>query len=48
MATGVSGLGLLGLEFQRSFSSNTLRGVHHDAVHVVDALTRQRRGAAVG
>ena len=33
--------------FQRSFSSNTLRGVHRDAYHVVDALARQPRSAAV-
>ncbi|QQC59572.1 NAD(P)/FAD-dependent oxidoreductase [Rothia kristinae] len=47
VATAVPGLGFLGLEFQRSFSSNTLRGVHRDARHVVDALTRQPRGVAV-
>lgn len=28
------GLGYVGLEFQRSFASNTLRGVHRDAEHV--------------
>jgi putative flavoprotein involved in K+ transport len=32
------GLVYLGLEFQRSFSSNTLRGVHRDAEHVIPAL----------
>lgn len=32
------GLVYLGLEFQRSFSSNTLRGVHRDADHVIPAL----------
>lgn len=42
------GLGFLGLEFQRSFSSNTLRGAHRDAGLVVDALTRQRRRADAG
>ncbi len=47
VATGLPGLGFLGLEFQRSFSSNTLRGVHRDAKYVVDALSRQPRGAAV-
>jgi len=47
VATDVSGLGFLGLEFQRSFSSNTLRGVHRDAYYVVDALARQPRSAAV-
>ncbi|OYO14031.1 flavin-containing monooxygenase [Enemella evansiae] len=47
VATGLSGVGFLGLEFQRSFSSNTLRGVHRDADYVVGALARQARGAAV-
>lgn len=32
------GLVYVGLDFQRSFSSNTLRGVHRDAEHVVAAL----------
>ncbi|UJW30428.1 NAD(P)/FAD-dependent oxidoreductase [Saccharothrix sp. AJ9571] len=32
------GLGYVGLEFQRSFSSNTLRGAHRDAEHVAAAL----------
>lgn len=41
------GLGFLGLEFQRSFSSNTLRGVHRDAAAVVAALERQPRGVAI-
>jgi putative flavoprotein involved in K+ transport len=39
------GLVYLGLEFQRSFSSNTLRGVHRDASHVIPALTAHVRGA---
>jgi len=47
VATTLPGLAFLGLEFQRSFSSNTLRGVHRDAYHVVDALARQPRSAAV-
>lgn len=47
VAIDVPGLGFLGLELQRSFSSNTLRGVHRDAYHVVDALARQPRSAAV-
>lgn len=44
------GLAYVGLEFQRSFSSNTLRGVHRDAQHVVGALAAHLRGAvaAVG
>lgn len=40
-----SGLGFLGLEFQRSFSSNTLRGVHRDAAFVVRRLTRRLEAA---
>ncbi|RKN50345.1 flavin-containing monooxygenase [Micromonospora endolithica] len=47
-AGGVStthpGLVYLGLEFQRSFASNTLRGVGRDAAHVVAALAE--RGSA--
>jgi putative flavoprotein involved in K+ transport len=39
------GLVYLGLQFQRSFSSNTLRGVHRDADHVVPALAAHVRGA---
>ncbi|QFU87167.1 NAD(P)/FAD-dependent oxidoreductase [Amycolatopsis sp. YIM 10] len=39
------GLGYVGLEFQRSFSSNTLRGVHRDAEYVVEALVAHVRDA---
>lgn len=49
-AGGVStthpGLVYVGLEFQRSFSSNTLRGVSLDAQHVVAPLAAYVRGAA--
>ncbi|MBN8870757.1 MAG: NAD(P)/FAD-dependent oxidoreductase [Solirubrobacterales bacterium] len=38
VSTVVPGLGFVGLEFQRSFSSNTLRGCGRDAAHVVDRL----------
>lgn len=38
VSTTVPGLGFVGLEFQRSFSSNTLRGCGRDARHVVRAL----------
>src|SRR5699024_3538114 len=41
VSTTVPRLGFVGLEFQRSFASNTLRGVHRDAAHVVAALPRQ-------
>jgi putative flavoprotein involved in K+ transport len=40
------GLVYVGLEFQRSFASNTLRGVHRDAEYVVGALTGHASGAA--
>jgi putative flavoprotein involved in K+ transport len=39
ISTTHPGLVYVGLEFQRSFSSNTLRGVGRDAAHVVTALT---------
>jgi putative flavoprotein involved in K+ transport len=39
------GLVYLGLEFQRSFSSNTLRGVHRDAGHVITPLAAHVRNA---
>ncbi|MGW7680776.1 flavin-containing monooxygenase [Kribbella sp. NPDC054772] len=37
------GLGYLGIEFQRSFSSNTLRGVARDAAYVGKALSKHVR-----
>ncbi|TDD19148.1 NAD(P)/FAD-dependent oxidoreductase [Kribbella turkmenica] len=40
------GLVYVGLEFQRSFSSNTLRGVHRDADYVVGPLAAHAGGAA--
>jgi putative flavoprotein involved in K+ transport len=45
ISTTHPGLVYLGLEFQRSFSSNTLRGVHRDAGHVIPALTAHVCGA---
>ncbi|MFC4376901.1 flavin-containing monooxygenase [Nocardia halotolerans] len=38
VSTTHPGLVYVGLEFQRSFSSNTLRGVHRDAELVINAL----------
>lgn len=38
----VAGFGFVGIEFQRSFSSNTLRGVGRDAAHVLSRLSRSR------
>ncbi|WP_207930908.1 NAD(P)-binding domain-containing protein [Streptomyces sp. 8K308] len=40
------GLAFVGLEFQRSFASNTLRGVSADAVHVMAPLAAYACGAA--
>ena len=48
ISTVQPGLGFLGLEFQRTFSSNTLRGVHRDAGFVVGTLAQQQRRVAVG
>ncbi|NIK59862.1 flavin-containing monooxygenase [Kribbella shirazensis] len=42
ISTTHPGLAYLGVEFQRSFSSNTLRGVSRDARYVVHALTSGR------
>ncbi|WUR58009.1 NAD(P)/FAD-dependent oxidoreductase [Micromonospora chokoriensis] len=44
VSTTHPGLVYLGLEFQRSFSSNTLRGVGRDAPHVVAALAAEQSG----
>jgi putative flavoprotein involved in K+ transport len=38
ISTTHPGLAYVGLEFQRSFASNTLRGVHSDAEHVAAPL----------
>jgi putative flavoprotein involved in K+ transport len=46
ISTTHPGLVYVGLEFQRSFSSNTLRGVHRDAEHVARPLAAHVNGAA--
>jgi putative flavoprotein involved in K+ transport len=46
ISTTHPGLAYVGLEFQRSFSSNTLRGVHRDAEHVIAPLAAHVRNAA--
>lgn len=38
------GLAYLGVEFQRSFSSNTLRGVARDAEYIAKAISKHVRG----
>jgi putative flavoprotein involved in K+ transport len=45
ISTTHPGLAYVGLEFQRSFSSNTLRGVHRDAEHVAAPLAAHVRNA---
>lgn len=40
VASGAPGLGFVGIEFQRSFSSKTLRGVGRDAGYVLARLSR--------
>lgn len=46
ISTTHPGLAYVGLEFQRSFSSNTLRGVYRDAQYVMAPLAAHVRGAA--
>ncbi|MFE5958015.1 MULTISPECIES: flavin-containing monooxygenase [Streptomyces] len=43
LSTTVQGLGFVGMEFQRSFSSKTLRGVGRDAAWLLDRLAVARR-----
>ncbi|WP_160050897.1 MULTISPECIES: NAD(P)/FAD-dependent oxidoreductase [unclassified Nocardiopsis] len=45
ISTTVPGLGYVGLEFQRSFSSATLRGVGRDARRVLRGLSPRLRGS---
>ncbi|GAB3841980.1 hypothetical protein GCM10029963_14210 [Micromonospora andamanensis] len=47
VSTTHAGLAYLGLEFQRSFSSNTLRGVGRDAAHVMAAVVAHVHGRRV-
>lgn len=47
ISTTTPGLGYVGLEFQRSFDSNTLRGVHRDAAHVAKAMSTHIRRVRV-
>lgn len=42
IATTVPQLGIVGMEFQRSFSSKTLRGVGRDATYVLRRLSKSR------
>lgn len=47
IATAVPGPGFVGMEFQRSFSPKTLRGVGRDAGSVLSRLRRQAGQADV-
>ena len=47
VSTSMPGLGYVGLEYQRSIASATLRGVGRDAVHVLRRLTRGNAGLAL-
>jgi putative flavoprotein involved in K+ transport len=46
LSATVPGLGYVGLEFQRSFASATVRGVGRDGEFVIDELLAQRRRVA--
>jgi putative flavoprotein involved in K+ transport len=46
LSTTHRGLAYVGLEFQRSFASNTLRGAHRDADHIAAPLAAHIQGAA--
>ena len=43
ISTTHPGLAYLGIEFQRSYASNTLRGVHRDAEHIAPAIAAHVR-----
>ncbi|MGZ4472292.1 MAG: flavin-containing monooxygenase [Nocardioidaceae bacterium] len=45
ISTTHPGLAYLGVEFQRSYASNTLRGVHRDAEYIAPAIAAHARGA---
>ena len=45
ISTTHPGLAYLGIEFQRSYASNTLRGVHRDAEFIAPAIAAHVRDA---
>jgi len=45
ISTTHPGLAYVGIEFQRSYASNTLRGVHRDAEYIAPAIAAHIRGA---
>jgi putative flavoprotein involved in K+ transport len=46
LSTTHRGLAFVGLEYQRSYASNTLRGVHRDADYIAAPLAAHIRGAS--
>jgi len=46
VSTALPGLGYVGLEYQRSYASATVRGVGRDAGYVIERLVAQRRGSS--
>jgi putative flavoprotein involved in K+ transport len=45
ISTTHPGLGYVGIEYQRSYASNTLRGVHRDAEYITPAIAAHIRDA---
>jgi putative flavoprotein involved in K+ transport len=45
LSTTHPGLAYIGIEFQRSYASNTLRGVHRDAEYIAPAIAAHTRDA---
>ena len=45
ISTTHPGLAYVGIEFQRSYASNTLRGVHRDAEYIAPAIAAHIRDA---
>jgi putative flavoprotein involved in K+ transport len=46
VSTALTGLAYVGLEYQRSYASATVRGVGRDAEYVIDRLIAQRKGTS--
>jgi putative flavoprotein involved in K+ transport len=46
VSSAVPGLGYVGLEYQRSYASATVRGVGRDAEYVIGRLIDQRKGSS--
>jgi putative flavoprotein involved in K+ transport len=46
VSSALPGLGYVGLEYQRSYASATVRGVGRDAEYVIERLIAQRKGSS--